>query len=76
MSHLNKSIIDSFDNNGTKYAHAEANESDAKVYQSKVPSSKTPHKIYKVTITFIQISEEDAKIKRSIVENIMKKNYK
>jgi hypothetical protein len=76
MSHLNKSAIDSFDRNETKHAHAEFNESNAKFCQSKVLSSKTPHKIYKVTITFIQISEEDAKIKRSIVENIMKKNYK
>lgn len=33
----------------------------------------TTGKTYKVTVTFIEVTEDEARIKRSIVESIMKK---
>ena len=42
----------------------------------KVVLSKKAEKTYKVTVTYIQISDEEARVKRSIIESIIKKGYK
>lgn len=42
----------------------------------KCPKTKKAEKTYTVTITYIDITPEEAKIKRAIIESIMKKGYK
>jgi hypothetical protein len=46
------------------------------VRDRKVLLSKKTEKTYKVTVTYIQITDEEAKIKRAIIESILKKSYK
>lgn len=41
----------------------------------KVSKFKTEKKTYKVTVTYIEISEEEQRIKRSILEAILKKAW-
>ncbi|PWS32682.1 hypothetical protein [Pedobacter paludis] len=41
----------------------------------KKPNSKLPGKVYKVNVIYIQTSEEQARLKRSIIEGIIKKTF-
>ncbi|SOD17653.1 hypothetical protein [Pedobacter xixiisoli] len=41
----------------------------------KVVLSKKKEKMYKVTVTYVQVSDDEAKVKRSIIENIIKKGH-
>ncbi|XHR94317.1 hypothetical protein ACFJIV_29205 [Mucilaginibacter sp. UC70_90] len=43
------------------------------VRNKKILLSKKPEKTYKVTITYIQLTDEEAKTKLAIVESILKK---
>jgi len=42
----------------------------------KVVLSKKTEKTYRVTVTYVQISDDEARMKRSIIENIIKKGYR
>lgn len=53
--------------------HAECNRT---FYTRKVQLSKKTEKNYTVTVTYIAVSEEEAKIKRAIIESIVKKPHK
>ncbi len=39
------------------------------------PRAKKAKKTYTVTVTYVEVSEEERKIKRAIVESILKKAY-
>lgn len=44
--------------------------------EKKVVRSKKTEKTYTVIVTLVKLTDEDAKMKRGIVESIMKKGYK
>nr|WP_121271691.1 hypothetical protein [Pedobacter schmidteae] len=43
-------------------------------YQTAVADKKS-EKIYTVTVEFLEVSDEEARIKRGIIESILKKEY-
>lgn len=49
---------------------------DKTVQGGKTILSKKTEKTYKVTVTYVQLSDEEASIKRAIIESIMKKGCK
>ncbi|WP_288878901.1 hypothetical protein [Pedobacter panaciterrae] len=56
--------------NETKARHPECHST---VQDKKTLCSKKTEKTYKVIVTYINISEEEAKVKRAIIESIIKK---
>lgn len=57
----------------TKIKHPECN---ITIQERKVVISKKTEKTYKVTVRYIQMTDGEAKIKRAIIESILKKGYK
>lgn len=57
---------------GINIRHSECN---SPVQDRKSTSAQKTEKTYKVTVTYIQLSDEEAKIKRAIIESIMRKGY-
>jgi len=70
----NKNTKDSLD--GQSKIHIEHPECNRTVQEGKVVLSKKAKKTYTVTVTYIQITEEEAKTKRAIIESIIKKSLK
>ncbi|WP_158796405.1 hypothetical protein [Pedobacter sp. L105] len=53
--------------------HPKSNE----IFKEKIKSPcKKSQKTYTVTVTYIQLTDEEAKIKRAIIESILKKGFR
>lgn len=70
MRDLNKDISGGKTEEKISVEHSEC---EITVRKKKVLPSKKPEKIYKVTITYIHVTDEEAKIKRAIIESIIRK---
>jgi len=76
MRDFNKNTEDSL---GCKTQHKfniDPPECITSVQDRKVLPSEKTEKTYKVTVTYIQLTDEEVKIKRAIIESIIKKGYK
>ena len=72
MEKSNKKIEDIVVEKTTNIEHADC----VRTFQSrKVVLSKKTEKVYSVTVKYIRVSDEDATMKRSIVQSIMKKGF-
>jgi len=76
MENLNKNTKVSSPGKIIKKTKVEHPECDRVIKYRKAVLSKKTEKTYKVTVTYIEISDEEARIKRAIIENIIKKSYK
>lgn len=56
-----------------KIEHSDCNKP---IRKGKVSLSKKTEKTYTVTVTYIQVSDEEAKIKRALIESVLKKRLR
>lgn len=76
MRDLSRKNNDSLDWKAEEKVLIEHPECKKTVRGKKVSLSKKAEKIYKVTVIYIQLTDEEIKIKRAIIESILKKGYK
>ena|GEM_PF-2941569 len=77
MEDLNKNLKNSSGGKIEKKIKIQHPDSNKSTQGRKVSLSKKITKTYKVTVTYIQLTDEEAKMKRAIIESIIKKgSYK
>jgi hypothetical protein len=67
---------DAFGDKTEQKINIEHPECGISVRDRKVSLSKKTEKNYKITVTYIRVTDEEAKIKRAIIESIAKKAFK
>ncbi len=76
MGNLIKNTLASYHGNVVRSYNVEHPECNRAIHAKKTVLSKKTEKNYKVTVTYIQVTDEEAKIKRAIIESIIKKGFK
>ena len=76
MEDLNNNSVDPTAGKSPKKIKIEHPGCERTVSGRKTLLSKKPNKIYKVIVTYIPVTDEEARIKRSIIESILKKDHK
>jgi hypothetical protein len=70
----NQNIQDKLDKKTEESIKIEHPECKRSIQGKKAVLSKKAEKTYKVTVTYIHVTAEEAKMKRSIIESILKKS--